>query len=65
MINELDKNEVSIHAPAWGATRQQSSILGYPLQVSIHAPAWGATHPAFITVPLTAFQSTLPRGERQ
>ncbi len=33
---------VSIHAPAWGATK-----LGYPLRytsgVSIHAPAWGAT----------------------
>ena len=35
-------NQVSIHAPAWGAT---NSPLGPPrlLGVSIHAPAWGAT----------------------
>ena len=34
--------EVSIHAPAWGATQS----VGYALSkcgVSIHAPAWGAT----------------------
>ncbi len=34
--------DVSIHAPAWGATllkQSRSSILA----VSIHAPAWGAT----------------------
>ncbi len=33
---------VSIHAPAWGATLPQSSILPSHY-VSIHAPAWGAT----------------------
>jgi len=33
---------VSIHAPAWGATRQ-GGIAGPCLDVSIHAPAWGAT----------------------
>ena len=35
-------NGVSIHAPAWGATRRgrRSSASG---SVSIHAPAWGAT----------------------
>ena len=35
---------VSIHAPAWGATIQQTqaAISSY---VSIHAPAWGATPP--------------------
>ncbi len=33
---------VSIHAPAWGATR--IVVLSYSLvHVSIHAPAWGAT----------------------
>ena len=33
---------VSIHAPAWGATR--GGLKGNPGQVvSIHAPAWGAT----------------------
>ncbi len=33
---------VSIHAPAWGATRAalEESMAGV---VSIHAPAWGAT----------------------
>ena len=33
---------VSIHAPAWGATRGADSFALY-LEVSIHAPAWGAT----------------------
>ncbi len=35
-------NDVSIHAPAWGATYK---IFRAPkaLSVSIHAPAWGAT----------------------
>ena len=36
------RHEVSIHAPAWGATlgfRQAKN----PALVSIHAPAWGAT----------------------
>ncbi len=33
---------VSIHAPAWGATRGvRHGVRG--VQVSIHAPAWGAT----------------------
>ena len=35
-------DDVSIHAPAWGATAKQAIV--YALQwVSIHAPAWGAT----------------------
>ncbi len=33
---------VSIHAPAWGATRKPISGADKPT-VSIHAPAWGAT----------------------
>ena len=39
---------VSIHAPAWGATRQ---ILhrGERRSVSIHAPAWGATTLSAVT----------------
>ena len=33
---------VSIHAPTWGATRQ--NLLTFAVQsVSIHAPTWGAT----------------------
>ena len=38
---------VSIHAPAWGATRQIRRGFPEP-QVSIHAPAWGATHAGHI-----------------
>ena len=34
--------EVSIHAPAWGATLTFSKVE-YDSCVSIHAPAWGAT----------------------
>jgi len=35
-------NDVSIHAPAWGATPQVPFLP--PVEfVSIHAPAWGAT----------------------
>ena len=37
-----DGEGVSIHAPAWGATRPPSSEAGRR-GVSIHAPAWGAT----------------------
>ena len=33
---------VSIHAPAWGATRMGGEGGG-GMSVSIHAPAWGAT----------------------
>jgi len=33
---------VSIHAPAWGATKDRCA-LGAAGKVSIHAPAWGAT----------------------
>ncbi len=33
---------VSIHAPAWGATVTNALRAGVPI-VSIHAPAWGAT----------------------
>ena len=37
-----DELYVSIHAPAWGATRPISLTNRYT-GVSIHAPAWGAT----------------------
>ena len=36
--------QVSIHAPAWGATCWISPVSRMPDKVSIHAPAWGATH---------------------
>ena len=35
--------EVSIHAPAWGATLRLAAHAIVDLGVSIHAPAWGAT----------------------
>ena len=38
----IDGDGISIHAPAWGATRiaeRDCFIAG----ISIHAPAWGAT----------------------
>ena len=34
--------QVSIHAPAWGATQGRNAIQ-QGMSVSIHAPAWGAT----------------------
>ena len=34
--------QVSIHAPAWGATGDDGGQSG-AASVSIHAPAWGAT----------------------
>ena len=33
---------ISIHAPAWGATRPAGSVAA-DYMISIHAPAWGAT----------------------
>ncbi len=33
---------VSIHAPAWGATKKGNRDFNF-MEVSIHAPAWGAT----------------------
>ena len=55
---------VSIHAPAWGATR--CGVHGQrELLVSIHAPAWGATWPrATPSSASPSFQFTLPHGER-
>ncbi len=45
----LAVDDVSIHAPAWGATVDAlSGIL--QLDVSIHAPAWGATPRYFVVV---------------
>ena len=56
--------DVSIHAPAWGATA--SSRLPAMLNVvSIHAPAWGATLPIRQKPNTGGFQSTHPHGVRQ
>ena len=56
---------VSIHAPAWGATIDRS-ILQAKTKVSIHAPAWGATNGVFPPpLEIVEFQSTRPRGARR
>ena len=53
----VDRLNVSIHAPAWGATLADSAGIGV-LHVSIHAPAWGATSPPTTTsAPSPSFNS--------
>ena len=55
---------VSIHAPAWGATRSLRLTACAP-RVSIHAPAWGATTDSVAHWSYgVGFQSTRPRGAR-
>ena len=55
---------VSIHAPARGATKNDEEGTDES-NVSIHAPARGATFSRLaMRFSMTAFQSTLPRGER-
>ena len=49
MEHTVNLNNVSIHAPAWGATMKQTKKQ-IEAQVSIHAPAWGATRQAFRAV---------------
>ena len=56
-------SDVSIHAPAWGATECFAFIRKY-IEVSIHAPAWGATNLYFAYFMHYMFQSTRPRGAR-
>ena len=38
----MDGMQISIHAPAWGATELHRIVFNQ-LLISIHAPAWGAT----------------------
>ena len=54
---------ISIHAPAWGATRPCGSLCK-PFHISIHAPAWGATWFFVFSLNVCKFQSTPPHGER-
>ena len=56
-------NNISIHAPARGATRYSLTVLPV-LPISIHAPARGATASLRFYLDIKKFQSTLPRGER-
>ena len=56
--------DISIHAPAKGATIITIIVLiGY--KISIHAPAKGATSNYFHFLYRFLFQSTLPRRERR
>ncbi len=55
--------EVSIHAPAWGATIADRTAR--VADVSIHAPAWGRLADGPQRPALQWFQSTPPRGGRR
>ena len=62
--NQAPKAEVSIHAPARGATGIGSKRLAWQ-KVSIHAPARGATFGIVLAYKhYGMFQSTHPRGVR-
>ena len=56
-------DEISIHAPAWGATRDRPDTHTTS-HISIHALAWGATNIPQCAFPTLLFLSTPPRGER-
>ncbi len=55
---------ISIHAPTQGATRKEEKTMAN-LYISIHAPTQGATPVLLFLDHISAFQSTLPRRERQ
>ena len=58
------KHEISIHAPAWGATPSAFNVL-ISSRISIHAPAWGATTVEIGGDTRPLFQSTHPHGVRR
>ena len=43
---QAGRSLISIHAPAWGATRH-NAFCRRLVSISIHAPAWGATVPVY------------------
>ena len=55
---------ISIHAPAKGATTKVYIVSNIALTISIHAPAKGATYSNLYFISKFVFQSTLPRRER-
>ena len=57
-------SSVSIHAPAWGATKRSANLFHFAV-VSIHAPAWGATYVYPRKNRFEQFQSTHPHGVRR
>ena len=59
------RENISIHAPTWGATGGQMTALAWDSKISIHAPTWGATQSANIYILPLLFQSTHPRGVRR
>ena len=60
-----NRPQVSIHAPAWGATPREMDDVALVDGVSIHAPAWGATPSRWKHAWQSfGFQSTRPRGAR-
>ena len=61
---ERDRETISIHAPAWGATSVAHRGAS-DRNISIHAPAWGATACVNRIPRVRSFQSTRPRGARQ
>ena len=62
-LRGFHSGDVSIHAPAWGATRRIGYSVGHRV-VSIHAPAWGATSVTVKLRSLMLFRSTPPHGGR-
>ena len=58
------KTLVSIHAPTWGANSDDCSVE-LTVEVSIHAPTWGAKLPKKMSLKISLFQSTRPRGARK
>ena len=59
----LGGDEVSIHAPTWGATFVKR-VEHHKSRVSIHAPTWGATTTWGLWPGAWRFQSTHPHGVR-
>ena len=62
--NLITYGEISIHAPARGATHGCGEKENAP-EISIHAPARGATDDLILCTDVAAFQSTRPRGARR
>ena len=60
---EVAPHRVSIHAPAWGATRRRQPA-GSAFVVTRSRPTWGQGHWSVDLSTSVLFQFTLPHGER-
>ena len=61
---KAEKEQISIHAPVWGATKAGADFIGKVI-ISIHAPVWGATLlRLYLCRQKSKFQSTRPYGAR-